>query len=525
MKSGDVVNVILEGHGNQGRGLKLGDSFLAPREVSEIIAKFPLGVQVNVICGQCHSGQIVDAISASGQSERHIAAACCAGEVATAYKRSISNRIRNSRFSQAFCQSLARLKLPDVDQQPVIALGAHEEWMRVQTRRAIDPNDKAARPSDTYTFYNEPNDLSKLAEAMVFREKVDVVYDPATVASRRRIEYPSINTSIMNQFRHWGPDRPMPFGPVIKEAEDVIEMEAMKCDKEAPIGDDFGIFEVLFHSPTRNVPEMVKTLYWRGRIQMAILDTFTVLCNRGFLDPNCLRLPMNFYDVSKPVGELSWLLRCYEGPSREEKLHPKPFEFHGDDFNGPFHWLAAMILRGCSDIGQLFETITLSEFLGKLDDKAFNNWNQFSQIKHFQINGQEMADTSVGYGQFGFWLPHGLGDADDEEFGRLLREHVNRFNEIERVFREYFQIPQDEIYLEREQQAFFDRSPQKLPGWKRSGDWTAAFNMQGVPTGDLTPTSLPSLGSASSPPGGVVSPPYTIPSSPPQGVPPKKGFE
>lgn len=482
---GDVVNVIIECHGTRTRhALCVGSDYIYPEELREIIGKFTLGVQVNMISGACHSGAIVDLISASGQQSRHVAAAAAAAsEVSTAY-RSVSNRTRNSRFAQAFCQSLARIQLPGVpqEQQPVVRLGDHETWMKVMTYRNISPHHAKGKQSDTYTSYNNPDDLSQLVEAMIFREKADIVYDPAVTASRRRVEYPTINEAIVKNFRNWGPDRPYPYGNNVKqEVEQIVRKEVSKCDPDAPLGDDGGIIEELVfqkaHEP--DYANVLKALYWRGRVQMAVFDVFSTLCARGLVNPDCLRQPMSFYHTTEPASSLAFLLSCYEGPQKERSVDPKPFLYHGPDFESPLIWLATMILRGCYDLKNTIETITTCRFLGDLDEEASSEWIKYGQIKDFVIDKNEMATDRIGHQEFGFWLPHGIGMVDDDAFAERLREHVNIFNRIERVFRDFFAISPEEIYLESEQTDFFERAPRKMPGWKRSGDWTAAFNFGG----------------------------------------------
>ncbi|KAL8816400.1 MAG: hypothetical protein Q9191_008339 [Dirinaria sp. TL-2023a] len=286
-------------------------------------------------------------------------------------------------------------------------------------------------------------------------DKIDAVYDAAIAANRRRIEYPSLNENLTAAYQRMSPDRPTPADPVIREeCRQLIETEATKCDGDRPLGDDFMIFEELIgHDPDHG--EMLKALYWRGRIQTAVLDVFTVLCNRGFLDPNCLRLPVTYYKVCTPVATLTWLLDCYEGPQKEHFLHePKPFRYHDQEFSGPFVWLATMILRCCADIDKVLETITACGSLGELDTEAFETWKKYTTMKHFEVNPREMAGGNrIEPAEFGFWLPHGLlplgdidDDDDDEKYASLVRDHIHIFNNrIERVFRDYFNVSHDEM--------------------------------------------------------------------------------
>lgn len=288
-----------------------------------------------MITGACHSGAIVDAIAISGQKTRYIAAACTKDQVATSQTRSGSNRIRNSKFSQAFYQSLARIKMPGILQQPANRFGEHETWIALMTYRCISL--KHPHGLDTYNSYAEPSDLSKLVEHMIFREKIDVVYDPAVAASRRRIEYPTINGPLWETFRAHGPDNPYPHGnPVKLEVQAIVEFEVAKCDPSFPLACDFAIFEETTfqkaHEP--DFTGLLQALYWPGRVQNAVLDVFTMLCERRFLDPECLVAPIHIYSVTTQPVMLGWLLSCFKGPYMERKIDP-PFKYHHNLFELP----------------------------------------------------------------------------------------------------------------------------------------------------------------------------------------------
>ncbi|KAI4243218.1 MAG: hypothetical protein L6R40_003586 [Gallowayella cf. fulva] len=323
-----------------------------------------------------------------------------------------------------------------------------------------------------------------------------ILHDPALTTSHRRIEYPTIDTAIVKNFRNWGSGKPYPLvNPVEEEARLLIEEQVSKCDPSTPLGDDHAIFEeIVFqkvHEP--DYANLLKTLYWRGRVQMAVFDVFTVLCIRGLVNPECLRLPMTFYLAPTDVGSLAGLLGCYKGPQKERHIEPMPFRFHGDLFASPLMWLATMILRGCYDIKRTIETVTACRFLGDVDDDAVAEWNQWTLVKNFTIDKNTLATESIGDCEFGFWLPHGIGMVNDEGFAARVRQQVNVFNRIEKTFQVFFNVALDEISVESEQVDFFERAGRKMLELKRSGDWAAVFNLGAS-------TSSASSGPASSQP-------------------------
>ena len=94
----------------------------------------------------------------------------------------MSNRIRNTRFSQAFVQSLAKLNLPGIPRRKGIwHLQDHESFVRAAMR-----NTTPGAPSSNPQFYaSEPLTGMTAVEELIFRDKVDIIYD-LRISSRRR---------------------------------------------------------------------------------------------------------------------------------------------------------------------------------------------------------------------------------------------------------------------------------------------------------------------------------------------------
>ena len=107
-----------------------------------------------------------------------------------------------------------------------------------------------------------------------------------------------------------------------------------------------------------------------------------------------------------------------------------------------------MILRGSSDIVGLLETIEESGFLGELIQKAFDEWASETEMTNFAINTREMEAPPLLPSAFGFWLPHGLQTTDGNEFATRYHTFVNQFNRIETAFKSYFQVSDEDIWLE-----------------------------------------------------------------------------
>lgn len=184
---GDVVNIFLEGRQTSNG---IGDSHIHTDVFRDLLSGFKDGVQANAISGTCYSGRFSDAIRCpsgdSGHSGRRYSG--------VAASRNVGNRIRISRFSQPFVQSLAKVNIPGVPRRRVTwRTPDHEEVTRTLLQRYVAPNATVAEP-----HFNSSENVSGMAvvEEMIFRDKKDVVYDPRVSARRRRVEWPTADEEV-----------------------------------------------------------------------------------------------------------------------------------------------------------------------------------------------------------------------------------------------------------------------------------------------------------------------------------------
>lgn len=231
-KSGDVVNIIVEAHGGRKGCLVLGDNQLYNVTLRDAIKGFKDEVQVNIITGACYSGRLVESIRAASQYHRYIQAATAPTEIAYSDSRSISGRFRNSRFAQACVMSLTRMQLPgtmDLSVPPQCRILEHENMVQDLMQRKVSPGNKLSRPT---SYHGEPVTLQTAASHLLFRDHIDVLYDPAPSHRRRRIEWPSINVSLVNLMNNHGAARPLAeqSDENIAMAKNLIEAEFEGCE-------------------------------------------------------------------------------------------------------------------------------------------------------------------------------------------------------------------------------------------------------------------------------------------------------
>jgi len=469
-ESGDVVNILFACHGSAtGGAMRIGDSLLWPGELKSHLRSTKDEVQVNMITTACYSGHLVNAIKADNQDFRYVQSAAASDEMGWSLDRSVSNRLRSSRFTQAFCLSLAKFTLPGFQGQYQVI--EHENAVKQETIRNITP---AANVSNPQSYHGAPVHLGTSMASLIFRNCIDVVYDPAATARRKRIEWPTSNTALLNLVQNHAGRQIKPSTPVINRAASVLDYEFSFCNTNQNYRGDEGLISYrFFEGDDVYLGPLLDILYWRARQQSAIWDVFCQLVARGYIQFSNLALPMAMSKTSEQAQSLSWLLQCFDGPAKESRL---PVEsrcpFQDSDFDLPFIWLATMVLRGSGDMDGLLSTIERCEYLGALDMEAYEEWRQHcnhapkadTEADHMQCNPQEGFGKLKEPSQFGFWLPHGIGSADRGEnfFDAIEKRHISRFDAIEEAYVEYFGLSQEDILTANQQESYYSQHPDKL---------------------------------------------------------------
>jgi len=403
---------------------------------------------------------------AEGQYYRYVQAAEDQGGPAYSTTRSASNCIRNSRFSQAVCMSLARLDLHGLQSDPSnasqIRVAAHELTIKEQMLRNITPNQTVTEPT---SYHGNPTSLQTTVATMIFRDSVDVLYNPAVTHRRRRIEWPTHNIDL-RQLIAQNPAPTLPSSDIIARTKALLDDEFLKCDINAGVRDDeAAVIYYHFQRHNNDFGPLLKLLYWRGRQQSAVYDLYEQLCMRGFILAGNLSLPMSMDKASTSVQSLTWILECFEGPAKERDLTRRVqlFEFQDDNYILPLRWLATMIVRSSADIHALLETILATKYLGDLDHAKFEEYKEHCPWKQIKCNREDGACEPNLPSRFGFWLPHGVRTSSKEEFIDDLRACIDRFNGIEECFKEWFGLQPETILTEAQQSWYFEAHPDQYP--------------------------------------------------------------
>ncbi|KZF21188.1 hypothetical protein L228DRAFT_284252 [Xylona heveae TC161] len=468
--SGDVVNIFFQCHGSHNGGIEIGDSLVASESIVRLLSLFKPGVQVNAVGSHCYSGHLVELIAARNELGRYAVAAAGKDEKHYGATRSVSNRVRNFRFSQPFIQSLAKIKLPHLQQNPSgpLTVETHDRYMQDALEASI-----VGSPRSTYTSYLSDEKVAALAlvEDLLLRDSVDVDFHLELMHRRRRREWPSMDLTVLNQMTI---RREHPDPEVRRRAADLVRAEAADCDFDQPQREDGAILgELELANP--NYSMLLQALYWRSRQQSAIWDLFTVLVERGFLDYRVsLEAPISFDRGTDSVALVEQVLVCFdEVKSLMEKRHEGTNPFC-EGLEGAIIWLAVMIARGCADPPKLFDTIEATGMLGKFNMETAELFVTGPRPRTIVCDRYAMAGTSKSY--FGFWLPHGVGENRNERtLATKIRAALNKFNQVESCYKQYFQLSDDELLLEIQQDPYLRSHPNRQPRFKHSGQWVEGY--------------------------------------------------
>jgi len=200
------------------------------------------------------------------------------------FASSISNRIRCSKFPVAFVRSLATLMLPDKPQfNPHWTMNQHEEFMNEATYRSVSR--AAGDTTDQYTSYRQPDDLTATVESIIIRDKADIIFDPAVAASRARIELPTLNEDVLRWYGVEHTSNPQGAGVSKEDLYGLVSELMSKCDDDAIFSEDVPLYDEWGQGNRQPyfAGELLKLLYWRARLQLAIFDVFEILIGRGYL--------------------------------------------------------------------------------------------------------------------------------------------------------------------------------------------------------------------------------------------------
>ena len=140
-KPGDIVTIILIGHGNQ-HGIHIGGVPLSAPELATTCANFAADVQVNIVIKTCSSGAFAKAFRISGQRNLYVhTSSKDAHESSFSDRRSITSRVRNSLFGASFVETLGLMR-----DEELWALNKQKQNLKENLSGPLVPESKRSLP-------------------------------------------------------------------------------------------------------------------------------------------------------------------------------------------------------------------------------------------------------------------------------------------------------------------------------------------------------------------------------------------
>ncbi|KAH0557183.1 hypothetical protein GP486_005025 [Trichoglossum hirsutum] len=408
-KPGDIVTIILIGHGNQD-GIDIAGVLLSASELAAACANFSAGVQVNIIIKACSSGAFAKAFRVSGQRNLYVhTSSKDASELSFSDRRSITGRIRNSLFGASFVETLGLMR----DPEELWTLGKQKQKLEDDLSGPLVPPSRRSLPK---VVSDSPE--KRMMWDILYRDYVDISFDRAPSNARRILTPPDEALRIHRQQRipsalpEARPESP----PVASytAAEAVLRRELEYIDTDWPEGGDMGIIERIFsldgfskdkkHSA---IEELVRALAYRFRVQEEIFIVAESLMYLGLLSHRSLYLPMRLSQRTEAVATVFWALQCFAYVEDATSFTAGEM---GKYFEAAALWLATVIVRSCTDWTRILDRLVTIKRLGSLDqDRATE---LAVRGPRFAINPHEGEEKEIWTPQYGFWLPHGVSMRD-----------------------------------------------------------------------------------------------------------------
>jgi Peptidase C13 family len=187
-KSGDIVSIILIGHGNQ-KGIILGENLLKQADLTTACSLFAPDAQVNIVIKACRSGAFARAFKVTNQRSLYLHTSAKDDELSWTEKRSISSRFGNSVFGAAFVHTLGLMR----DLEKRWALQKHIDFIRGRTNAPECHPDYCSTPQ---VVTDSPR--TRMMKDIIYRDYIDITFNEAPVRARRVLT-PQNNALIITQ--------------------------------------------------------------------------------------------------------------------------------------------------------------------------------------------------------------------------------------------------------------------------------------------------------------------------------------
>ncbi|KAJ8104399.1 hypothetical protein POJ06DRAFT_285363 [Lipomyces tetrasporus] len=400
-KPKDVVSIILIGHSSP-EGITFGGVNFSPSDLAGACSLFRTDVQVNVVVKTCHSGSFARAFRVANQRNIYVHTSAKVDEKSYSARRSISGRLRNSDFGQAFVRTLGLTR--DIDNN--WTLQKQKSYIEERLNRSDIPESSRSTPvvvSD-----------SPITRLMKKFSSVIIWISPSLMPLSVLVEY------FHQQMRLC----------IFCSNRNAISFHGRMARKSLLATRRRRRDDKLVHAGSATTPPREQTIvqlahitWFRWKVQESFLCVAEELIRVGLisLDAMYMYTPMNLSQQTQSTAAVMRALNCFSIP--RSCMDHRELIF-GTHFFAPPLWLATLIVRSCTDWTRIVNRLTTVSLLGELDSELVLKVVQ--ERPNFTVNpdeGKVTGDISKA-SSYGFWLPQGT------RLGVFLSTWTERYSQV-----------------------------------------------------------------------------------------------
>jgi hypothetical protein len=408
VKLKDIISIILIGHGDK-NGIVLGGRHLRPADLAAACSSFPADVQVNIVIKACYSGLFANAFKVANQRNIYIHTSAQTCEKSYSTPRSISGRLQNSHFGQAFIRTLGLTRDPD----EIWTLQKQKSYIHERLNRPDIPQTKRSTP---VVISDSP--VSRLMKEILYHDYLDISFSNAPVRARRVLS-PTNDALLLLRQREQHNRQHVPgnveiaheyeaAGNMIGSEMNLLDLKYAERGDEGVTTDWCTLNQRPYGKRTEVIVELAYVTWFRWKIQEQFFFVAAELIYNGLISLDAVYTPMNLSQQTQSISTVLDALRCFSIP---RSCMDYEEEVLGTHFFAPPHWLATLIVRSCSDWRRIIGYLITVPLLGELDSELMSEI--VKKRPKFTVNpdegkiGEAICNVSKPP-SYAFWLPHGI---------------------------------------------------------------------------------------------------------------------
>jgi hypothetical protein len=216
--------------------------------------------------------------------------------------------------------------------------------------------------------------------------------DSPTTSTSPQVDWSTQNAQFLAMLGKAVKQVPTPALAATKKAIEILDAEMANCNRNSGIAYDICIWDRYPSERSFDIAKVLTALYYRARIQFAIMNVFLMLVKRGLVSIDTLRNPIKLRVGSDNCNKVHRILCTFEAIVQEDEFEldseKEPFDLWSlEPAYEALDWLAAMIVRGSTaNLDQVLEAIRNCGYLGDIDKVAFQRYNTDALGKTFVFN-------------------------------------------------------------------------------------------------------------------------------------------